>query len=309
LSAHNHAVSGAESKLKWGVIISSLVLVMEVAGGFMANSLALLSDAGHVFADVIALALSWYGVRQAGRPAGSSMTFGYHRIGVIIAIVNAMSILAIAGLILYEAYQRLQERPEINSMLMLAIAVAGLAANIFIAAWLRKEQKDSLNVRSAFWHALGDALASVGVIAGAIIIMLTGLSWVDAVASILISLIIVAAAWGIFKEGTAILLEAVPAGIRVNDVAAGIRMVEGVRDVHDIHIWSISSGLHAMSCHVVLDDCPVSRAQEIQRKIGEILRGTFGISHCNIQMECEECGSTGLYCKLEPGESACGHNH
>ena len=196
MSEHSHGVSGAATKLKYGIIITAIILILEVAGGILSNSLALLSDAGHVFADGIALTLSWYGVRQAARPSSGRMTFGYHRVGVIIAIVNAVSILVIAGIILYEAYQRFYQQPEINSVMMLVIAVIGLGANIFVASWLHKEQKESLNIKSAFWHAVGDALASVGVIAGAIIIMLTKLYWVDAAVSVLISLIIIFAAWG-----------------------------------------------------------------------------------------------------------------
>jgi cobalt-zinc-cadmium efflux system protein len=255
LSEHRHGTLDIATKLKYGIIITAVILVLEVAGGLMSNSLALLSDAGHVFADGIALTLSWYGVRQAARPSSSRMTFGYHRVGVIIAIVNAVSILVIAGVILYEAYQRFYQQPEINSVLMLIIAVIGLAANIFVASWLHKDQTESLNVKSAFWHAVGDALASVGVIAGAIIIMLTKLYWVDAAVSVLISLIIIFAAWGIFKEGMRILLEAVPGDINIKEVKKAMESIPAVKDVHDLHVWSISSNLHSMSCHVLVDDC------------------------------------------------------
>jgi cobalt-zinc-cadmium efflux system protein len=298
LSEHSHGTPGAATKLKYGLIITVVILALEIAGGIISNSLALLSDAGHVFADCIALLLSWYGVRQAARPSSSHMTFGYHRVGVVVAIVNAVSILAIAGIILFEAYQRFFQKPEINSILMLAIAVVGLAANIFVASWLHDEQKESLNIKSAFWHALGDALASLGVIAGAVVIMLTGLSWIDALVSALIGLIIIFAAWGIFKEGMRILLEAVPGDINVKEVQKALKSIPAVNDVHDLHIWSISSNLHAMSCHVLIDDCSVSQSENIRQQIEEILREKFGISHTTVQAECTACNNGDLLCRM-----------
>ena len=155
---HRRALPVA-SKLKFGIVLTSFILVAEVAGGLLSNSLALLSDAGHVFADVIALSLSWYGVKQAERPASRRMTFGYHRVGVIIAVVNAIAIFAIALVVFYAAYRRLQQPPEVNSLLMLSVAIVGLGVNLFVAFWLRREQHGNLKVRSAYWHVLGDALA------------------------------------------------------------------------------------------------------------------------------------------------------
>ena len=305
MSEHHHGSPGVANKLKYGIIITAAILVLEVAGGILSNSLALLSDAGHVLADGIALALSWYGVRQAARPSSSRMTFGYHRVGVIIAIVNAVSILAIAGVILFEAYQRFYQQPEINSVMMLVVAATGLAANIFVASWLHRDQGKSLNIKSAFWHAVGDALASVGVIAGAVIIMLTGLYWVDAAVSVMISLIIIFAAWGIFREGTRILLEAAPHDISVKEVPGALKNIPSIKDVHDLHVWSISSNLHSMSCHVMVDDCSISQAESVRHQIEEILLEKFGISHTTVQIECNQCGNGDLFCKLSAG----GHSH
>ena len=307
MNEHYHSALGIATKLKYGIIITAVILILEIAGGILSNSLALLSDAGHVFADGIALTLSWYGVRQAARPSSSRMTFGYHRVGVIIAIVNAVSILAIAGIILFEAYQRFYQQPEVNSVMMLVIAVIGLAANIFVASWLHKEQGESLNVKSAFWHAIGDALASVGVIAGAIIIMLTKLYWVDAAVSILISLIIIFAAWGIFREGMRILLEAVPGDINVKEVLKAMKSIPAIKDIHDLHVWSISSNLNAMSCHVLMDDCSISQAASVQRQIEEMLREKFGIGHTTVQIECTPCSNDDLFCKMTEGDK--NHDH
>ncbi len=298
---HNHLVP-VGSKLRLGIALTGLILVVELVGGFLANSLALLSDAGHVFADVIALSLSWYGVRQAERPASSRMTFGYHRVGVIIALVNAASIFAIAAVIFYEAYRRWQQPPEVNSALMLAAAVVGLGVNIFIAFWLRQEQRSNLNVRSAFWHVLGDALASVGVIIGAFIIMLTGWFVVDPLISVLIGFIVILAGWRILKEGMKVLLEAAPPQIDVDRMVGVLKEIEGVVDVHDVHVWSISPELHAMSCHVLVRDLPLSRAGEIRRDLEKVLRSRFDIEHSTLQFECRDCGNNDLFCSLHPEE-------
>ncbi len=167
MSYHDHeSALSTGNKLKYSIILSLTILVAEVIGGLLSNSLALLSDAGHVFADIIALGLSWYGVRQAARPSNSRMTFGYHRIGVLVAIVNALTIFVIAAVILYEAYNRFQQPPEVKSILMMIIAFVGLSANMLVTWWLRRAQRSNINIRSAFWHALGDALASLGVIIG-----------------------------------------------------------------------------------------------------------------------------------------------
>lgn len=297
--AHHHPLS-VGSKLKFGIILTSFILAVEVVGGFLSNSLALLSDAGHVFADIIALSLSWYGVRQAERSPSSRMTFGYHRVGVIVAIVNAVSIFAIGGVIFYEAYRRLQQPPEVNSLLMLTAAIIGLSVNIFVAFWLRKEQRSNLNVRSAFWHALGDALASVGVIIGAVIILFTGWFLVDPIISVLIGFIITLAAWRILKEGLRVLLEATPQQVDVTRMVDALKKIRGVKGVHDVHVWSISPELHAMSCHVLIDDLPLSQATEIRKQVEEVLQRQFDIEHSALQMECQECGTNDLFCSLIP---------
>ena len=300
MADHTHHPLPVGSKLKFGIMLTSLILAVEVAGGLLSNSLALLSDAGHVFADIIALSLSWYGVRQTGRPASSRMTFGYHRIGVVIALVNAVSIFAIAGVIFYEAYRRWQQPPEVNSQVMLIAAIVGLSVNIFIAFWLRKEQRSNLNVRSAFWHVLGDALASIGVIIGAAIILLTGWFLVDPIISVLIGFIIILAAWRILKEGLRVLLEAAPQQVDVTRMVDTLKKIPGIKGVHDVHVWSVSPELHAMSCHVLTDDLRMSQATEIRKEVEKVLRRQFDIGHSALQMECQECGTNDLFCSLTP---------
>ncbi len=303
MSGHTHRRAlPIASKLKFGIMLSCLILAAEVAGGLLSNSLALLADAGHVFTDVIALSLSWYGVKQAERPASHSMTFGYHRVGVLVAIINALSIFAIALVIFYEAFRRLQQPPEVDSLLMLAVATVGLGVNLFVASWLRKEQKTNLNIRSAFWHALGDALASIGVILGGVIILLTGIFLVDPIISIFIGIIIILAAWGILRDGLRVILEATPREIDVRKILNSLNQITGVKDVHDIHVWSITPELHSMSCHVLIDDIATSEAANIRKKIKEVLSKQFNIEHATLQMECEQCSNNDIFCQLTISE-------
>ena len=286
------------SKLKYGIIIAGFILVVEVVGGLLSHSLALLSDAGHVLADIVALSLSWYGVRQAERPASGGMTFGYHRVGVVVAIVNAVGIFAIAAVILFEAYRRLQQPPEINGLLMLSVAIVGLGANALVVLWLRREQRGNINIRSAFWHALGDGLASIGVIIGAVVILASGWLWVDPIISIVIALVITVAAGRILREGTRVLLEAAPRHVDVMEMVSALKEVPGVKDVHDVHVWSISPGLDAMSCHVLIDDLATSEAAHIRTEIEALLQRRFHIEHTTIQMECDQCNPNDLFCTL-----------
>ncbi len=301
--AHKHDhTAPVGKKLLYGIILSLTILIVEIVGGLLSNSLALLSDAGHVLTDIFALGLSWYGVRQATRPSNSRMTFGYHRVGVVIAIVNALSIFAIAGIILYEAYHRFQQIQTVNSPLMMIIAMVGLAANVIVVFWLRGEQKANINVRSAFWHALGDALASVGVIMGGFVMLITGQYWVDPLVSVIISLIILSSAWGILREGFRVILESTPRDVDVQAMIKTIKQVVGVKDVHDIHVWSISSELRAMNGHVLIDDVSTSQAAEIREKIEEVVKEKYRVGHTTLQMECNTCNTNDVFCNLKDCE-------
>jgi cobalt-zinc-cadmium efflux system protein len=302
---HDHSQEGQATgnKLRISLILSLTILAAELIGGLLSNSLALLSDAGHVFADVVAISLSWYGVRQALKPSDSRMTFGYHRIGVIVAMVNAFVIFLIAAVIVFEAYHRFQSPPEVNSRLMMIIAVVGLAANVFVTLWLRREQRRNINIRSVFWHAAGDALASVGVIVGGLIITFSGKFWVDPLVSVLISLIILFAAWSILRDGLNVILEATPAHLDVLDMIATLNKIPGVKDVHDIHVWSISPELHAMNGHILIDDVLTSNAEEIRARVETVIREQYGIMHTTLQTECQKCDST-TFCNLAETEPA-----
>jgi cobalt-zinc-cadmium efflux system protein len=299
MSHHEHDTLRAGNKLKISLLVSLIILVAEIIGGLLSNSLALLSDAGHVFADIIALGLSWYGVRQSLRPANSRMTFGYHRIGVIVAIVNASVIFMIAAIIIYEAYLRFGQPPEIRGTLMTIVAVIGLAANVFVAFWLRKEQKTNINIRSAFWHTMGDTLASVGVIVGGILILFTGALWIDPLVSVLISLVILYAAWSIFREGLRVILEATPKDVDVLAMIHSLKQVPGVIDVHDVHVWSITPELRAMNGHVLVGDIPASQAEDIRARIERVVREQYRVGHTTIQLESQQCRDGEAFCKLD----------
>ncbi len=296
--AHEHDSLRAGNKLKISLLLSLTILVAEVIGGIFSHSLALLSDAGHVFADIIALGLSWYGVQQSLRPSNSRMTFGYHRIGVLVAIVNALTIFLIAAIIIYEAYRRFQQPPDVQGLLMMVIAIVGLAANLFVALWLRREQETNINIRSVFWHTMGDALASIGVIIGGIIILFTNILWVDPLVSVLISLIILYAAWSIFREGFRVILEATPSDVDVLAMIESLKQIPGVKDVHDVHVWSITPELRAMNGHVLIEDISTSQAEDIRAKIEKVVREKYHVGHTTIQMECQQCEASGAFCKL-----------
>lgn len=300
MTQHTHGKAlSAGSKLKLSIIFTCVILAAEVIGGFISNSLALLSDAGHVVTDIMALSLSWYALKQAERPPSGHMTYGYHRIGVIVAVINAASIFAIAAIILYEAYRRFQQPPAINSVLMMSVALVGLAVNLFVTFWLRREQGANINIRSAFWHAFGDALASIGVIVGGAIILLTGFYWIDPLISVLISLIIGFAAYRILREGLRVLLEASPSNIDTEEMIKALRGIPGVKDIHDVHVWAISPQLNAMSSHVLVDDLLVSQAAEIRSQLEDVLKNRFSIRHTMLQMECQQCNPGDTFCTLD----------
>jgi len=269
-----------------------------VVGGLLSNSLALLADAGHVFTDILALALSWFGVKQAERPASGRMTYGYHRVGILIALINAMSLVAIALIIFYEAYERFQNPPEVQSGLMMTVAVVGLAVNVGVALYLRHAQAESLNVRSAFFHVVGDALASVGVIMAALIMRYTGLFWVDPAVSVLIGVIIAFGSYTIIKEALSVFLEATPSHLDIAELVRTICTVPGVRDCHDLHVWSIAPRMHALSCHVLVDDLPISEGERIIVELNQRLLEKFGIGHTAVQFESGGCDPSHLFCDL-----------
>lgn len=306
--SHSH-VHGTGSILQWSLAATSVFVVIEVVAGIQAHSLALLSDAAHNFTDALALLLAWIGFYLQSKPANESKTYGYHRASVLSAFVNALTLVALSGWILYEAVVRLRHPEAVNEWIMVGVAGLGLLMNGGIVAALRAASRNDLNIRSAFIHMLGDALGSVAIILGALAIRYTGWQQVDPILSMLIGLLIVWTAWDIIRESLNILLEGLPRGIRLKDVGSAMQAIEGVLDVHDLHIWSLGSSTHALSCHVLIEDVPPSCSDVILRRVNDMLCHRFHISHTTVQFEHVSCTISETGCAIPVNEGHAHHDH
>jgi cobalt-zinc-cadmium efflux system protein len=294
---HTHSTG---TVLKWSLAATVLFVIAEAIAGFKANSLALLSDAGHNFTDALALLLAWFGFYFQTKPADEVKTYGYHRAGILAAFVNALTLLGLAGLIFFESYRRFLNPRHVHETTMLVVAAAGLGVNVAIMWGLRRQQKHDLNIRSAFVHMLGDALGSVGIIAGAVAIRYTGWQRIDPILSALIAALIVWTAWGIVRESLNVLLEGLPKGMDFQSVIQAMREVEGVLGVHDLHIWSLGSNFHALSCHVLIEDMPPSESDAILRRLNKMLAERFHIEHTTVQFEHVNCPIYENGCCVQP---------
>jgi cobalt-zinc-cadmium efflux system protein len=284
--AHDHAPSAAagyRGRLGAVLAITVVVLVVEVAGAALSGSLALLADAGHVLADGAGIGLALLAVRFAARPATPRRTFGYYRLEILAAVVNAVLLFGVAGFVLVEAWRRLSQPPEVASGLMLAVAAAGLVANAVSLWLLRRGQAESLNLRGAYLEVVGDLLGSVAVLAAAAVIALTGLQAADPIASALIGVLILPRTWRLLREAVDVLLEAAPKGVDLAEVRRHLLETPGVGDVHDLHAWTITSGLPVLSAHVVL--APGADAGRVLDGLGDCLAGHFDIEHSTFQLE------------------------
>lgn len=315
---HTHTFT--RQALRLGFFLTAAMLLIEVIGGLLSHSLALLSDAAHVLTDVVALGLAWFAAAQAERPANERRTFGYHRVGIIVALGNGLTLVAIAIAIGVEAWQRLRAPTEVHPEIMIAAALVAIAVNLYII-WRLRGDTENLNTRASALHALGDVGASLGVIVGAVVIALTRATWVDPVVSVAIAVLIAISAVRLIREATDILLESTPRDISTPVVARDICSVQGVRAVHDLHIWQISNGLRALSCHAIIADIPPSESAAILDRVSDLLRQRYRIAHTTIQLEsdlheahegfcaCEPGMTDGLYCALTPEDLAHGHTH
>ncbi len=294
---HDHAAAGGRKGLLIALAITLFMMIAEIIGGLLSNSLALLSDAGHMFTDTLALALSFFAMKFAGMPATEKKTFGFYRLEILAALLNGITLVIISLYIMYEAYERILNPQPVAGTLMLIVAVIGLIVNIIGALFLMKHHKTNLNIRGAFLHIIGDAVSSVGVIIGGIIILYTGWYLIDPILSILIALGIIAGAVALVSESVSILLESAPSHINIAAVAEEIARVDGVREAYHVHVWTITSGVYALSAHVVIDDRPVSGSRELLDAIRQRLTDRFKIMHSTIQLECERCDESG-FCPL-----------
>ncbi len=294
--------------LVWSLLATSAFVVVEVFFGLRAHSLALISDAGHNATDALALLLAWFAVYLQGKPADESRTFGYHRAGVLAAFVNALSLILLSVWILYESWVRLFNPVTPNEGVMLWVAAGAILLNGGIMLGLYTASASDINIRGAFLHMLGDLVGAVGIVVGALVMRATGWTVIDPLLSVLISLLIIWTAWDITRESLNILLEGLPRGLKLGDVVEAVKKVEGVLDVHDLHIWSLGSQSHALSCHVLIDDMPTSQSDRILQDVNGLLGGRFHVHHTTVQFEHVSCAVSGTGCAISVQQTH-GHHH
>lgn len=302
----NHSIS---RRLIFAIVLTSVTLIAEVVGGIWTNSLALLSDAAHVFLDLFALILSLAAIKLASIPASERHTFGFHRSEVFASFINGLTVFLMALGILYEAWLRFAAPEAVKSLPMLIIAVIGLVMNLLAAKALHSHSHDDLNVKSAFLHVIGDAAASVGVIAGGIIMYYTGWYQLDALISAAIGLLILAGAGRVLRDSTHILMEGTPHGLELKDVADSIQTIEGVQGLHHLNIWTVCSHILSLSVHVDIDTGNEERRGIILHAIEHLLAERFHITHTTIQMECATCVNGPIIKEFnhQPSQSICEH--
>ena len=294
--------------LSISLVVTLAYIVLLLLAGLRAHSLALLSEAGHNLSDFLALLLSWGAVYLAGRPPDARKTFGYHRAGVLVAFVNGLTLVLISFYIWYEAFRRLQNPTDVEAGYMIWVAAAGVVMNGAIALVLMRGHRD-INLRSALLHEIGDTLSTAAVIAGGIAIVVTGQRWIDPALSVGIGVMILWSSIGIIRESLNILLEGTPRGMDLERIELCIREISGVNDVHDLHVWSIGSDTHSLSCHVAIADQPASECESILAAIREELDRRFHIHHTTIQFELAAC-EVAHGCVIQvSGSAEQGHRH
>lgn len=295
--SHSHSHGGSGKVLKWSLIATVVFVAVQFLAGLQAGSLALLSDAGHNLTDALALALAMFGVYLQAKPADESRTFGYHRGGVLAAFVNALSLVLLSAYLFYESYERLMSPSAVNERTMIWVASLGILLNVGILVGLRRHGTD-INIRAASIHMMGDALGSVAIIVGAVIIHYTGWLAVDPILSILIGCLIIWSAVDIIRESLNILLEGLPRGLKLQSVTDAMMEIPGVLDVHDVHVWSLASSAHALSCHALIEDMPPSESDRILKGLICVLEERFHIHHSTIQFEHTRCALSETGCRL-----------
>ena len=314
MAGHTHgATEGRGLWLSLGLTVA--FVVAEACFGLRAHSLALVSDAGHNASDALALGLAAYAIWVARKPASPGKTYGYHRVAILTALGNAGALVVIALGILVGAWEAFHSHVPVQGTLMMAVAGVAVLMNTVIAWLLRGDSHHSLNMRAAYVHMAGDALSSLGVVLAGLVIHLTGWTLADPLVSVLIAGFILYSSWGIIGEASNVLMEGTPKGVDVEALADAIRATPPVCEVHDLHVWTVSDGLHFLSCHVVLpNDCSVAESQGIVAALNARLHDGFGIGHATIQTETAEGNACRhdreeLYCELHPHAAGCGHTH
>ncbi len=299
-AGHDHP-SSAGGKLRTAFVLSFVILGSELAGGLLSHSLALLADAGHVLTDVVALGLAWFATVQAQRPADARKTYGYHRTGILAALLNALALVLIVVFIGYEAIRRIHDPPAVAPTLMFVSATIGIAINLFIGLGLRDSSETNLNVRAAMLHVFGDVAASVGVIVAGLAISLARWYAADAVISLAIAVLVAKSAWDVMRETIDILMESTPKDVDMARLVDDIACVPGVSDIHDLHVWSIAGGMRSLSAHLRIEgDLVLSECDALLEAINAVLAVRYRIAHTTIQFECANCDPhrNDLYCAV-----------
>ena len=297
-----------QRRLALSLGITAAFVLVEAAAGLFANSLALLTDAAHNLTDVLALALTWYALRVQRRPAGAMNTYGNHRAGILVALVNSTTLVLISLGVFYEAYQRLLAPPEVVPQVLVLVGTLAVIVNLTTALLIRRRGETDLNVRAAFLHLMGDVASTAAAVVAGVVIYFTGANWLDSMASVFIGLLILYNAWGILRESVNILLEFTPRDVDMNRMVGDMLRIEGVQGVHDLHVWSLTKNLRTMSAHVLTDDVSLSAGSRIQRELNALLAVQYGITHATLQLECANCGPEGLYCGLEGSDDVHAHH-
>jgi cobalt-zinc-cadmium efflux system protein len=280
-------------------VLTLAFVTVEALCGWFGPSLALLSDAGHNLADAATLGFSWYALSMAAKRSHHGMTFGYHRVGVMAAMINAVSLVVIGLLIAWEAIDRIRHPAGANGSLMIGVAGMAIVVNLLIGYWLRHDSKHDMNIRSAYLHQIGDAASAAGVVIAGAIVATTGQPLADPVVSLLIAGLILFSSYGVLSESATVLLEGTPVGTDMPAVIAAIRGAPGVLDVHDLHVWMVGPGVVACSCHIVVAEQSVREGQQVLRAVVDDLRRRFHITHTTVQVEVEGCEDNDMYCIAE----------
>ncbi len=298
MHTHAHPANQTTKRLAISLGLTAAFVLVEIIAGVYGNSLALLTDAAHNFTDVIALALSWYALKIATKPAHAGKTYGYHRVGILAALVNSTTLILIALGIFYEAYHRFITPPVVDSTILIGVGALAFLVNA-ITTWMVKDGSEhDLSLRSAFLHLMGDVLSTLGAVIAGVIIAFTNWNWLDPLVSVLIGGFILWNAWGVLRQAIHILLESAPESVDLDSMVESLLKVEGVRGVHDLHVWSINQSLRALSAHIVTEDISLSEGAHLQDRLNEILAHKYNIQHATLQLECTECESKMLFCYI-----------
>jgi cobalt-zinc-cadmium efflux system protein len=308
LSTHTHSHLRQASKqtarrLSISLFLTLAFVILEAGAGIFADSLALLTDAAHNLTDVIALGLTWFAIRITAQPANAQRTYGYHRAGILVALLNSTTLVLISIGIFYEAYRRFLSPPHVQSSILISVGLIAVIINLATALLVHQGSEHDLNLRSAFVHLMGDVLSTVGAVIAGVIIYFTDANWLDPLVSVLIGFLILYNAWGILRDAVDILLESTPRDVNIKNMVDDIIQVDGVLGIHDIHVWSLTQSLRTMSAHILTEDRHISAGAQIQHQIGELLQHRYNIAHATLQLECVDCFPDSLYCDLN------GHLH